>query len=127
MNLKQMLGLDPEHTFYESFTAYAVAADIRPDGEVFVNLCDDPGKTISMIELKRLPQLPSRRIYRHISATELLDVVRSYALNDQTLTLEYQPWAARVLRARGCQVYIAHPDVDLQKLEQVLRVLFSKG
>ena len=127
MNLKQMLGLDPEHTFYESFVAYAVAAEIRPDGEVFVNLCDDPGKTISMIELKRLPQLPSRLIYRHISATELLDVVKSYALKDQTLTLEYQPWAARLLRARGCSVHIANPDLDLQGVERTLQVLFSKA
>ncbi|GEM48415.1 hypothetical protein [Deinococcus cellulosilyticus] len=126
MNFKQWLGLEPEHTFYESFTVHAAIAGIKPDGEIFANWCNDPGKTVFMIELRRLPAMPSRLIYLHHSGVELLDVVQAYEFKDGLLTLVYRETMTRLVRAKGCKVFIDNPHVDLQDIERVLRVMFAE-
>lgn len=125
MNLRQIMGLDPEQHFYMGFTANAVATGIKPDGEVFVSLCDDPSKTISMVDLIRLPALPSKLVYRHLDGIEFLDVIEGYQLQDGVLTLNFRPAMAKLVRARGCKVALGHPDLPVQALEDHLKMLFE--
>ncbi|PTA68221.1 hypothetical protein [Deinococcus arcticus] len=124
MNVRRLLGLHPEQHAYTGFTAHAAVAGLQGDGEVFVSLCDDPGKTTSLIELRSVPALPGHVIYRHTSSVEFLDVIQSYELSGTALYLNYRPAMASLMRAKGCAVSFGHSELPLPELARALSVLF---
>ncbi|MDP9765162.1 hypothetical protein [Deinococcus enclensis] len=123
MNVRRLLGLNSEQHAYAGFTAYAAVAGVQDDGEVFVSLCDDPGKTISLIELRRVPALPDRLIYRHTNGVEFLDVIQSYELGGTALWLNYKPAMATLLRVKGCAITFGHSELPLSDLARALNLL----
>ncbi|GGJ43104.1 hypothetical protein [Deinococcus roseus] len=124
MNIKQWLGLNPEEHHWEAFVANAGVVFLDPLGEVGFNLCDDPGKTISMVELAGKPSQNNPAVFLHLSGVRMVGVIQGVQVQDQTVTLDYHPSMRNLVRARGCQVYVGDPGFDFEALQKALKLLF---